>query len=78
MNEQVRAQLFYLREFAFRKIARLLRRGDREQGQTMTEYALIVALVAVAAVTAWAALGQKILALLQDVTNYLSPGGSST
>ena len=38
-----------------------------EEGATMIEYALIAALISVAAITVLSPLGQKILAVFQDV-----------
>jgi Flp pilus assembly pilin Flp len=48
-------------------VARL--RGER--GQTMTEYALILALVAVAAVATYALLGNSIINVITSVTTAL-------
>lgn len=44
--------------------------GD-EEGATMIEYALIAALISVAAITVLSPIGQKILAVFTDVLNAL-------
>jgi len=45
--------------------------GKRQSGQSMTEYALILALVVVAGLATWAALGSQITATIQGVVNCL-------
>ena len=42
-----------------------------QSGQTMTEYALILALVVVVGLRVWATLGGKITATIQSVVNCL-------
>jgi Flp pilus assembly pilin Flp len=44
---------------------------EREQGQTMTEYALIMAAIAVVAYVSYKALGNAIVNILGNVTNSL-------
>ena len=44
-----------------------------EEGQTLTEYALILVLIAVVAIVAVPALGGGISNVLDDITNGLSP-----
>jgi Flp pilus assembly pilin Flp len=41
------------------------------QGQTMTEYALIMAAIAIVAIVAYTALGTTIVTLVTNVTNCL-------
>ena len=53
---------------AWRRIAKLTRRED---GQTMTEYALIIAVVAVAAVVALGALNSGVSSAITKVVNTL-------
>ena len=48
-----------------------------EEGQTLTEYALILVLIAVVAIVAVTALGGGISNVLDDITNGLSPVGGS-
>jgi Flp pilus assembly pilin Flp len=40
-------------------------------GQTMTEYALILALVVIVGIATWASLGSKITTTIQSVVNCL-------
>lgn len=44
-----------------------------EQGQGMTEYALILALIAIAAITVLGLMGDQITARFQEVVNTLTP-----
>ena len=46
-----------------------------EEGQTLTEYALILVLIAVVAIVAVTALGGGISNVLDDITNGLGPVG---
>jgi pilus assembly protein Flp/PilA len=46
-----------------------------EEGQTLTEYALILVLIAVVAIVAVTALGGGISNVLGDITNGLGPVG---
>lgn len=43
----------------FAALRELMRLGSDEEGLTTVEYALLLALVAVAAITAWTALGDR-------------------
>jgi pilus assembly protein Flp/PilA len=45
--------------------------SEREEGQTMVEYALILALVSIAAIAVLTPLGDAIVVVLQDVTTAL-------
>jgi Flp pilus assembly pilin Flp len=45
----------------------------RETGQTMTEYAFILSLVAIVCVTAFTAFGQSVIALLGPVVRAVAP-----
>jgi len=42
-----------------------------QSGQTMTEYALILGLVVIVAIAAYAALGGQVVAIVQSVTGSL-------
>jgi Flp pilus assembly pilin Flp len=43
--------------------------GDFEQGQTMSEYALILALIAIVGLTTWALLGTNITSTIAKVAS---------
>jgi pilus assembly protein Flp/PilA len=45
---------------------------DREEGQALVEYALILALVSVVAIGVLTALGQNVIARLQEVVDALA------
>jgi Flp pilus assembly pilin Flp len=47
---------------------------DREEGQTLVEYALILALVSIAAIAALNALSVDINAVFSDVGDAINPG----
>jgi len=61
-----RLKLFPIRMYL---AARALR--DREEGQALVEYALILSLVAIAAVTILQALGTKVSVIFQSINNDL-------
>jgi Flp pilus assembly pilin Flp len=42
-----------------------------QSGQTMTEYALILALIAIAGIVTWTALGTKITSVVSSITTSL-------
>lgn len=44
-----------------------------EEGQAMTEYGLLVALIAIAAIAGVVAVGEDLLALFEDVASRLTP-----
>jgi pilus assembly protein Flp/PilA len=48
-------------------IRRVLQPRDEETGQTMAEYGLILALVAIAAITAWTLLGTNINTVIHNI-----------
>ena len=53
--------------------------SEEEEGQALTEYGLILALIAIAAVIALAAVGTAVSGILDDIATRLSnalPGGS--
>ena len=50
---------------------------NEERGQGLTEYALIIALIAVVCIVAVLALGNQISTLFSKVTNCLSNSGTS-
>jgi Flp pilus assembly pilin Flp len=47
---------------------------DREQGQALVEYALILSLVSVAAIAILGIVGTDVVQVLTDVANTLVPG----
>lgn len=47
----------------------------KEEGQTMAEYAVILALITAAVVGVMAALGTNILTVIRTVTEYIVPAG---
>jgi pilus assembly protein Flp/PilA len=49
-----------------------LARFDREEGQGLVEYALILVLVSIVAIAALAALGTNVSNILQSVANHLT------
>ena len=49
--------------------------GEREEGQGLVEYALILSLVSVAAIAGLTLLGGNIQTLLDGVANTIVPGG---
>jgi pilus assembly protein Flp/PilA len=54
--------------------ARLARVFDDEEGQGLTEYALILALIAVVAIAALTLLGQSVTSVLSTVARSMVPG----
>jgi len=52
-------------------ICNVVARRPGESGQTMTEYALILAVVAVVAVAAYITLGTAIVTVIQDIVKCL-------
>jgi pilus assembly protein Flp/PilA len=48
---------------------------EREEGQGMVEYALILVLVSIVAIGALAAIGTNVSNVLQTVANHLNPVG---
>ncbi len=48
---------------------------EREEGQGMVEYALILVLVSIIAIGALTAIGQNVTNVLQTVANHLNPVG---
>jgi Flp pilus assembly pilin Flp len=54
----------------------LLRRLQREDGQTLVEYALIIMFVAIALVASLGALGQSLDQIITDIANNPAFGGS--
>ena len=46
---------------------------EGEEGQTLTEYALILVLIAVAAVTVVGLLGDEIVAVFNSITGSITP-----
>jgi pilus assembly protein Flp/PilA len=59
---------------AIMKAKRLWERGlTREEGQGLVEYALILVLVSIVAITALKALGSSITGILNTVANTLNP-----
>jgi pilus assembly protein Flp/PilA len=59
--------MFGINEFALRLIARLYGMQD-EEGQGLAEYGLILALVAIICIAALTALGNGVVAKLNEVT----------
>lgn len=57
-------------------MARFLQRLRREDGQAMVEYALIVALISIAAISVITLMGPRLLAIFQSVLDAL--GGAVT
>lgn len=55
----------------FMKIKNMFRLAKNEKGQGLVEYALILALIAVVAITMLTGIGQKILQKLTDISNAL-------
>jgi pilus assembly protein Flp/PilA len=54
------------------RFLQLLSQLDREEGQGLVEYALILVLVSIVAIAALAALGTNVSNILQSVANHLS------
>jgi pilus assembly protein Flp/PilA len=54
--------------FTFRSVRKLVR---REEGQTLSEYALILVLIAVVAIVAITLLGNQISAVINSIANAL-------
>jgi pilus assembly protein Flp/PilA len=54
------------------RFLQLLARFDREEGQGLVEYALILVLVSIVAIAALAALGTNVSNILQSIANHLS------
>jgi len=50
--------------------------GREEEGQALTEYGLILALIAVMAIAALAAIGLAVRGNLDEIASFLNPGGS--
>jgi pilus assembly protein Flp/PilA len=50
---------------------------DREEGQALVEYALILALVSVVAIALLTSIGTSIVAKFQDVVDALGGGGGT-
>jgi pilus assembly protein Flp/PilA len=58
------------------KLTNLYNRAmEREEGQGMVEYALILVLVSIIAIGALTAIGANVSAVLQTVANHLNPVG---
>lgn len=53
-------------------VGRLQTLREREDGQALVEYALILALIAVAAIVALKALGGSVSNILQEISNSIS------
>jgi len=56
-------------------IARMQKFGSREEGATMVEYGLMVALIAVVCLIAVGTLGESISDVFTDITNEMPGGG---
>ena len=54
------------------RILQLMARLDREEGQGLVEYALILVLVSIVAIAALTALGTGVRDILQSVANHLT------
>jgi len=54
------------------RFLQVLARFDREEGQGLVEYALILVLVSIVAIAALTALGTNVSNILQSVANHLS------
>lgn len=54
-------------------LAALFARFDREDGQALTEYGLIMALVAVVCIAALTAIGLALLGYLEQIQDALTP-----
>ena len=50
----------------------VLARFDREEGQGLVEYALILVLVSIVAIAALTALGTNVSGILQSIANHLA------
>jgi len=48
---------------------------NAEEGQTLAEYALLLALIAIVVIVAVTALGERIGTVFEQITNALSGGG---
>jgi pilus assembly protein Flp/PilA len=68
MNEEVKPKMLSLYTNLQLAFARLF---DEEEGQGLTEYALILALIAVIAIAALTLLGGKVTSVLSTVANSL-------
>jgi pilus assembly protein Flp/PilA len=68
MNEEVKPKMLSLYTNLQLAFARLF---DEEEGQGLTEYALILALIAVIAIAALTLLGGKVTSVLNTVANSL-------
>jgi pilus assembly protein Flp/PilA len=68
MNEEVKPKMLSLYTNLQLAFARLF---DEEEGQGLTEYALILALIAVIAIAALTLLGGKVTGVLSTVANSL-------
>ena len=55
-----------------RRIVGLLRRSAGERGQTMVEYAIVAALIAVVAMTAVQALGVGVTTVFNNIVNAIT------
>lgn len=51
---------------------------DREEGQTLVEYSLILALISIAAIAIMTTLGETIIDVFQDVIDALTGSGGGT
>lgn len=56
-------------------IARMQKFGSREEGATMVEYGLMVALIAVVCLIAVGTLGESISGVFTDITDQMPGGG---
>jgi Flp pilus assembly pilin Flp len=67
------------------QVLTLLRQGklyyaglrDRQEGQALVEYALILSLVSIVSIGVLAIVGTDILGVLRDVANALKPGSGN-
>ena len=58
-------------------IAALKARFSRKEGQTLVEYALVLAVLTVVMVACFSLLGQRIVVIFSDITNILDTAQSS-
>ena len=58
-------------------LASLVRRGSRKKGQTLVEYALILAVLTIVLVAVFSLLGARIVVVFSAITNLLDTAQSS-